>query len=109
LNQYIWIILFLIFVPAFGFFVPQFLVMIAAKKIIRNLRNTQTTNPVSAKFPKDIGIQQLSRIQRIIKIRRDDRPKALDELISSGIIKTTEDGRIYLSEERLLLTRWKNL
>jgi hypothetical protein len=39
--------------------------------------------------------------------RRDYKPRALQLLISADIVQMTEDGKFYLDEESLSMTRWR--
>lgn len=39
-------------------------------------------------------------LERMMR-RRDYKPQALDALMQIGVVKVTEDGKLYLSEEKL--------
>jgi hypothetical protein len=42
-------------------------------------------------------------LERMMR-RRDYKPQALDALMQMGVVKVTEDGKLYLSEEKLAET-----
>jgi len=55
----------------------------------------------NAKTEEELGFRQQSIMKRILT-RRDYKPYALTTLIKAEIIRMTDDGRLYLSEEKLM-------
>ena len=66
----------------------------ALDRVIRDLRQKGALDPASAiQLPYASALYSLGL--------RDFRPKAVQSLTASGIIGKTQDGRYYLSEDRL--------
>ena len=85
-------------------YLPNLLVKRTAKKIIRLMQMNNALDPKSARSPYEMNVlEQRPLINRIIGTR-DYKPQALDVLIKMNIVKTTDDERIYLSEEELSLS-----
>jgi len=85
---------------------PQFLVMRSAPKVIRIFRQKNAVGAKNAKTIEELGLKPRSIIENMLR-RRDYKPRALQLLISADIVQTTEDGKFYLDEESLAMTRWR--
>jgi hypothetical protein len=85
---------------------PQFLVMRTAPKVIRIFRQNNAVGAKNAKPIEELGLKQRSMIENVLR-RRDYKPRALQLLISANIVQMTEDGKLYLDEESLSMTRWR--
>jgi hypothetical protein len=97
-------VFFLIIIVVFGLLiwllVPQLMIKHAIKNIISIFLARQALDIVSAKTPKELGLEPSPFSG--FGLRRDWKPNALNELLKAGIILTTDDGRLYLSERKLL-------
>jgi hypothetical protein len=93
------IILLLIAVAILG---SNFMMRNALKAVIKMFRNGQALTPETAKFSADLGFKGRQFLQ--MRALRDYKPTALQFLMNNNIIKATEDGRVYLSEEVLAMT-----
>jgi len=89
-------------------FLPQFMLARNIPKVIRIFREHNAVGEKNAKTIAELGLQPKSMFQRMFA-RRDYKPQALQFLLRVTIIEMTEDGKVYLNEENLLLTRWRNL
>ncbi len=85
---------------------PQFLVMRTAPKVIRIFRQKNAVGAKNAKAIEELGLKQRSMIENVLR-RRDYKPRALQLLISTNIVQMTEDGKFYLDEENLAMTKWR--
>jgi len=85
---------------------PQFLVMRSAPKVIRIFRQKNAVGAKNAKTIEELGLKPRSVIENMLR-RRDYKPRALQLLISADIVQMTEDGKFYLDEESLSMTRWR--
>jgi len=85
---------------------PQFLVMRSAPKVIRIFRQNNAVGAKNAKTIEELGLKQRSIIENMLR-RRDYKPRALQLLIRADIVQMTEDGKLYLDEESLSMTRWR--
>jgi hypothetical protein len=82
------------------FFVPRLLIRRAARQVIRIFREHNATESRSARTIDELGLTPPGMLQRMGR-RRDYKPHALNALMHMGVIQTTEDGKLYLSEARL--------
>ena len=85
---------------------PQFLVMRTVPKVIRIFRQNNAVGAKNAKPIEELGLKQRSVIENMLR-RRDYKPRALQLLISTNIVQMTEDGKLYLDEENLAMTKWR--
>ena len=81
-------------------YIPRFLVRKALRQIVALFRAREATSATSATTLEELGLVRGSPLDRMFKMR-DYRPNALSLLQQSGIIRVTETGRVYLSEDAL--------
>jgi len=72
----------------------------AARQVIKIFRRHNATDSKNARTIDELGLRPPGMLERMMR-QRDYKPQALDMLLQAGIIKATEDGRLYLSEEKL--------
>jgi hypothetical protein len=89
-------------------FLPSFMINLNVPKVIKILRKHSATRPETAKIPKEMGLAQPSFVERLWKLR-DYKPRALQFLLQYEIVQMTDDGRVFLSEDKLALTKWSKL
>lgn len=97
------VLLFLIFmIVAFGgvFYIRAFLTRRAIFKVIEIFYQHNALGMNGAKTLYELGLERPDFFQRMTK-PRDYKQYALQILIKRGIILESEDGRVYLAEERL--------
>lgn len=87
---------------------PQFFVMRSIPKVIRIFRQNNAVGTKNAKTIDELGLKPLTMFDRMLRLR-DYKPRALQLLMSTNIVQTTEDGKLYLDEESLAMTRWRTL
>jgi hypothetical protein len=104
-NPLMVIVLVIVFIVV-ALVLPQFLVMRTAPKVIRIFRQKNAVGAKNAKPIEELGLKQRSVIENMLR-RRDYKPRALQLLISANIVQMTEDGKLYLDEESLSMTRWR--
>ena len=100
------IILIILFLLAI-FVLPQLMIGRAVPKVIKIFRNRNAVGIKNAKSIEELGLQPKSMVERMMRLR-DYKPRALDFLIQVGVVQMTEEGKVYLSEEMLANTRWRN-
>ncbi len=83
------------------FTLPTFLSRRAARQVITLFREHQAVGEENAKTQAELGLNPLSFEKRLISFR-DYKPRALKALISAQVVQTTEEGKLYLSEEKPL-------
>jgi len=82
------------------FFIPRWMVKHAARQVIKIFRGHNATDSKTARTVDELGLRPLGFLERMMR-RRDYKPQALNALMQAGIVKTTGDGRLYLSEDKL--------
>jgi hypothetical protein len=92
------LVLLILIVAAFAG--TTYLVKRATRLIIRELRRVGALSADSAVTADMAGIKKRSIFQP--GLLRDYKPTAFQFLVKNNILRTTEDGKIYLSEETLI-------
>jgi len=82
------------------FFIPRWLTRRAARQVIKIFRKNNATDSKTARTIDELGLRPPGMMERMMR-RRDYKPHALNALMQAGVIQVTEDGRLYLSEEKL--------
>ncbi len=98
----IFLILIMILLLALAFLGSNFLMRRAIKAVIKMFRQGEALTPETAKTSEELGFKRKSFLQ--FKALRDYKPSAMNILMRADIIQTTEDGRLFLSEDRLMQT-----
>lgn len=93
-----------VFILAF-FIVPRWRMRRAIQQVVDIFRKYDATHPSAAKTLEELGLRQERGFSLSLFRRRDYKVYALDILIRAEAIRPLEDGRLYLSEERLLELR----
>ena len=101
----LWLIL--ITLLAIAFVLPQLMVRFSAPKVVRILREHGAVDVAHAAFAADMGLGEKTMWERAFR-RRDFKPKALLAMIHLGVVQQDDQGRVYLCEEELAKTVWKD-
>jgi len=88
--------------------VPQWMLTRNVPKVIRIFRQENAVGEKNAKTIEELGLVPKSMFQRMFT-RRDYKPQSLQLLIRTTIVEMTEEGKVYLNEENLMQTKWRNL
>lgn len=84
----------------------------AMRQVLRILKYYGATDEDGAKTPAELGLNPPSFFERFMRLR-DHKPKTLKLLVNLDIVQITEDGRIYLSEEKLyasnIVRKWPSV
>lgn len=83
--------------------IPRYLVGRAIKPVILRFRQHGALDAQTARSAKQLGLGTMNFAQRMIR-PRDYGVKALEALIQTEIVTVTDEGLLYLSEERLAMT-----
>ncbi len=86
----------------------HFLFRRAVRKVVALFRQQGATSPARAKSPAELGLAPVNPLDRMFRFR-DYRPEALRALGQADIIKWTEEGSLYLSEDELERSPLKKL
>jgi hypothetical protein len=82
------------------FVIPRWLTRRAAHQVIKIFRRQNAIDSRSARTIDELGLRPPNMMQRMGR-RRDYKPHALDALLRAGVVQVTEDGKLYLSEDKL--------
>jgi hypothetical protein len=82
------------------FIISRWRVKRATRQVIQILREHNATDAKNAKTIDELGLAPRGMMEGMFK-GRDYKPYALSALMKAEIIRQTEDGRLYLSEEKL--------
>jgi hypothetical protein len=69
--------------------------------VIAIFRRNSALDKKTAKTIDELGLRPRGFVEGMFH-GRDFKPHALDGLLKAGIIKSTEDGRLYLVEDKLM-------
>lgn len=77
-------------------------------KVIDIFRKKNAIGILNAKTLQELGLQPPTFLQRLIH-RRDYKPQALDLLVQTNVVFTTEDHKLYITEESVAAATWLKL
>jgi len=81
--------------------IPRWRIKRAIPQVIRMFRDHNAVGIKNAKTEEELGFKKRSFLEGMFR-RRDYKPHALTTLIQTEIIQITEDGKLYLLEEKLI-------
>ncbi len=70
------------------------------RQVLQIFRYSNALDKKTAKTMEELGLNPRPFFERMLHTR-DFKPYALSGLMKMGIVKSTEDGRLYLSEDSL--------
>jgi len=94
------VILFVLLLLAM-FIVPQWQLRRAIRQVIRIFREHNATDTKNAKMIDELGLKPRGMMEGMFR-GRDYKKYALSALMKAEIIQRTEEGKLYLSEDRLM-------
>jgi hypothetical protein len=83
-----------------AFFIRGLLTRRAALKVIKTFCRYDALSSRSAKKADELGLNPPGLIERISRLR-DYKPEALRGLKEMKVVRTTSDGRLYMTEKQL--------
>jgi len=107
MNNVILIVLLILICLASIILLPQFMIKIAAKKVVKIFRSKYAVGLDNAKTVEELGLKQEGMLNRMMK-PRNYKPQALQALMRANVIIMKEDSKLYLSEEALAQTNLKD-
>jgi hypothetical protein len=85
---------------AVAILLSRFLFRRAVRKVVSVFRQVGATSPTTAATVEELGLVPPGIFERVGRLR-DYRPEALRLLVQAGVVKETQQGRLYLSEDAL--------
>ena len=101
INSIVLVVLFFIVLLVVGALVSRWRIKRAMRQVVRAFREQNATSIRSAKTAYELGLAPQGRMAGMFK-GRDYKPNALSMLMKADIVLTTEDGEMYLSEDKLI-------
>ena len=95
-------ILFIVLLLVVAFFGSNLLTKRAIRAVLKTFRAFNALTPENAQWADDIGLKNKGMFQ--MRGLRDYKPAALQFLMKHEIVKATEEGKLFLSEETLAQT-----
>ena len=89
-------------------FVPYWMTMRAIPKVIKTFRQKNAIGEKNALAIDELELKPKSIFRRMFA-RRDYSKQGLQFLIRSEVVDITEEGKFFLNEENLMLSKWKHL
>jgi hypothetical protein len=108
MNDVLFIVLMVLLFIVVIIVVPQWMLTRNVPKVIRIFRRQNAVGEKNAKTIEELGLLPKSMFQRMFN-RRDYKPQALQFLLRTTVVEMTEEGKVYLNEETLMQTKWRNL
>jgi hypothetical protein len=106
MDQNTILILLTVLVIILVFVLPQILIRRAISSVIRTFHEKKALLQENARTVDDLGLRPKSMLQAIFRGTRY-KTTALLILRNAGVIQTTEDRKLYLSEENLSRSKYK--
>jgi hypothetical protein len=94
------IIILLIIAFGGGLYIRTFLTRRAIFRVVEIFYEHNALGVYGAKTLKELGLESPDFLQRMTR-PRDYRQTALQVLIREGVVNMTEDGRVYMVEQKL--------
>jgi hypothetical protein len=97
---FVWIVLLIVVGLVGSLYLSRVLMSKALRDVVARFHKLGATQAENAASLEQLDLAPGRMFERMFK-RRDYKPSALRLLIQSGIVITTEDGTLYLSEDAL--------
>ena len=88
--------------------IPHLMLKAAIPEVLKRFRERGALTKARAVSAEELGLVQQSIWERALR-RRDYKPKALMGLIQLDVVKIDDDGNLYLSEEALAESVFKDM
>ncbi|MBA7485584.1 hypothetical protein ES707_21132 [subsurface metagenome] len=84
--------------------IPYMMTKRALNRVIKVFQRSNTIDFSTAKTIDELGLRPRTMLQNMFR-SRDYKPQALNFLMKAEIIVVTDDGKLYLSEEKLIASK----
>ena len=100
MDIFILILVFIVLLTAI-FFIPGLLLKRAVRQAIKIFRHHSAFDEASAKTDAEMGLAPRPFMKRLMSLR-DYKPYAVTVMLRAGVVMQTEEGKLYLSESKLM-------
>ena len=104
MNDVLFIILIVVVVIVAMLGIPYLMMRRAIGRVIKIFKDNYAIDARSAKTIDDLGLRPRTRLQGMFRAR-DYKPQALTFLMKSEIVLMNEDGKLYLSEDKIAASK----
>ena len=104
MNDVLVIILIAVVVIVAMLGIPYLMMKRAVNHVIKIFRNNSAIDARSAKTIDELGLRPRTRLQGMFR-GRDYKPQALSFLMKAEIVQMNEDGKLYLSEDKVAASK----
>jgi len=101
MNEWVFIAILVVVAGLALLIIPQWRLKRAIPQVIKMFREHNAVGIKNAKTEEELGFKQRSVLEGMFR-PRDYKPHALTALIQAEIIQLTEDGKLYLAEDKLI-------
>ena len=108
LNGILFIILIVILFILSVIFIPYWMTMRTIPKVIKVFRKKNAVGAQNAMNIDELELKPKSIFRRMFN-RRDYSQQALQFLIRLDVVDITEEGKFFLNDEKLMLSKWRHL
>jgi len=98
--DYAVVVIFLIVMYVLALLLAGWMFKRAILEVMERFRQHSASSRTGAKSIEELGLQPLNFFERILRVKRDYKPQALQFLIQQEIVDITPDNRLYLTEEK---------
>jgi hypothetical protein len=89
-------------------FVPYWMTMRAIPKVIKKFQQKNAIGEKNALTIDELELKPKSIFRRMFA-RRDYSQQGLQFLIRAEVVDITEEGKFFLNEQNLMLSKWKHV
>jgi len=104
MNDVLFIILVVVVIIVAMLGIPYLMMKRAMGHVIKIFRNNYAIDARSAKTIDELGLRPRTKLQGMFRAR-DYKPQALNFLIKSEIVQMNDDGKLYLSEDKVAASK----
>ncbi len=90
------------------FVIPGWRLRRAIRQVIQIFRRHNATDAKNAKTDGELGLKPKPMLERMMSLR-DYKPYALTVMVRAGVVQQTEEGKFYLSEDKLMASSLRKL
>jgi len=101
-NSVVYVVLFFIALLAIGIVVSRWRMKRAMRQVVLAFREQGATGSRTAKTPDELGLGSKGGMMTGMFKGRDYKQQALGMLIKADIVLVTEEGKLHLSEDKLM-------
>lgn len=104
MNDVLLIVLLVICILLAMIGIPYMMTRRALNRVIKIFKRSNAIDSSTAKTIDELGLRPRTMLHNMFR-SRDYKPQALNFLMKAEIVIATDDGKLYLSEEKLIASK----